>query len=203
LINTHELNSLLKKLDGKPEADTIRRAVIRAMSKAIYSTNNIGHYGLAFDYYTHFTSPIRRYPDIIVHRLLESFLAKKKISKTEITKYETMSRLASEQEKRAADAERGSIKLKQVEYMSKRVGQIFEGVISGITEWGMYVEETKTKCEGMVRLRDMTDDFYIFNEKKIELVGKDKHKRYRLGDPVKIKVKATDLERKNIDYILA
>ena len=203
IIPSNEINKILENLEGKSEKDTIHKAVIRSMAKAVYSTKNIGHYGLAFKYYTHFTSPIRRYPDVLVHRILLNYLKGEKIGKEHLVEYEKIARIASEQEKRASDAERASIKYKQVEYMSSRTGEVFTGIISGVTEWGMYVEEIETKCEGLVRVRDLSDDFYIYNEKKLELLGQKKKKKYRLGDKVKIKVKNVDLERKTIDYLLA
>jgi len=200
-VSSKDLNNVLLKAEGTAEQNLIQTATIRSMAKAIYSTKNVGHFGLAFKHYAHFTSPIRRYPDIMVHRLTKLYLAGKKVSRQMLEEYNTLSIHSSEMEKTAAEAERGSIKYKQVEYMTQRVGKTFIGIISGVTKWGIYVEEERSKSEGMVRLRDMDDDFYIFDEKTKTITGERHKKKYRLGDKVKIKVKNADLGRRVIDYV--
>lgn len=201
-ITSKDISAILKKIEGKAEESLVKIAAIRAMSKAIYSTGNIGHFGLAFQYYTHFTSPIRRYPDLLVHRVLFNHLSDKNIPQNEIALYQKMAMEASENEIRASEAERASIKLKQVEYMKARIGEEFEGTISGVTEWGIYVEEVNTRCEGMVKLRDMKDDFYKLDAKNYRLVGEKTGKKYSLSDKVKFKVVGGDLERRTLDYVL-
>ena len=200
LAVSRSLNELLAEVGGKAEEDLISTIAVRAMAKAAYSTANIGHYGLAFEYYTHFTSPIRRYPDMMVHRLLTRYLdGGRSVSKA---LYESKCEHSSEMEQLAANAERASIKYKQVEYMSDKLGQDFDAVISGITEWGMYAEINENKCEGMIPIRELDDDFYEFDEKNYCLRGRRSHKTYQLGSPIKIKVARANLERKQLDFAL-
>jgi ribonuclease R len=194
------LNYLMEDVEGKKEQNVLTQLAIRSMAKAIYTTKKTSHYGLAFDHYTHFTSPIRRYPDVMVHRLLAAYLNNEKSANEE--EYEVAASHSSAMEKRAADAERASIKYKQAEYLEENVGNIFAGIISGVTEWGMYVELTENKCEGMIRLRDITDDFYVLDEKNYCIVGQRKHKKYQLGDEVMVKVKKVDLSKRQIDFSL-
>jgi ribonuclease R len=194
------INKLLDRVQGTKEEDLIETIAIRAMAKAVYSTVNIGHYGLAFEHYSHFTSPIRRYPYLMVHRLLERYLTEGRSANAE--KYEEMCKHCSEMEQLAASAERASIKYKQVEYLSERLGQTFDGVISGVTEWGFYVEINANKCEGMVPMRDLDDDYYEFDHKNYCLIGRKNKKIYRLGSPVTIQIARANLEKKQIDFRL-
>ncbi|MDO8591019.1 MAG: ribonuclease R [bacterium] len=201
-VSSKDLQMLFKQIEGRAEESMIKTAAVRSMAKAIYSTGNIGHFGLAFEYYTHFTSPIRRYADLLVHRILYRHLNGTKVPPHEWHSYEKMAQENSEQEIAAAEAERASKKYKQVEYMQDKIGQTFDGIISGVTEWGMYIEEKETRCEGMIKLRDLGDDFYILDQKNYCLVGEKTKKKYSLGDSVRFKVVSADLERKTLDYVL-
>ncbi len=195
---TSSLNKLLSDVQGKKEQNMVDTLAIRTMSKAVYTTQNIGHYGLSFDYYSHFTSPIRRYPDVMAHRLLQHYLdAGKSVDETE---YEEKCKHSSEMEALAANAERDSIKFMQIKFMQDHQNEIFAGVISGVTEWGIYVEITENKCEGMIRLRDLTDDHYLFIQEKYAIVGKKTGKEYQLGDTVYVRVKNADLIKRHLDF---
>ena len=197
---SQSLNKLLKDVHGRKEQNLVDTLAIRSMSKAVYTTNNIGHYGLAFDHYTHFTSPIRRYPDVLVHRLLQRYLDGKNSANEE--DYEEMCSHSSEMENLAANAERDSVKYMQVKYMQDHKDQEFLGVISGVTEWGIYIEIVSNKCEGMVRLQDLRDDHYVFDKNQYAVVGQRTNNVYVLGDEVYVKVKNADLVKKHLDFTM-
>ena len=195
------LAKLVKATEGKPEYETLQSLAIRSMAKAIYTTKATGHYGLSFEHYSHFTSPIRRYPDMMAHRLLEKYL-NKNIKSINPAKYESLARHSSDMEKRASDAERASIRFKQAEFMADHIGEVFDGMVSGVTEWGLYVEITSTACEGMIRLSDLKGDYFEYEPKNQRVIGRRTQKSYTLGNKVEVRVKAVDMEKRTIDLLM-
>ncbi len=200
-VRAVDLQNLFKQIQGKAEEAIIKTAAVRSMAKAIYSTKNTGHFGLAFEFYTHFTSPIRRYPDLLVHRLLQKHLKNESLQKTEWIKYEKISAEATNKEIRAAEAERDSKKYKQVEYMQDKIGQEFSGIITGVTDWGVYIEEKETRAEGMVKIKDLGNEYFTLDQKNYCLIAEKTKKKFSLGDKIKFKIIATDLKKKAIDCI--
>ncbi len=202
-ITAKDLNDLFSRIDGKPEESLIKTAAIRTMSKAIYSTENSGHFGLAFEYYTHFTSPIRRYPDLLVHRILQSFLTNKKLEKEEVLYFKNSADRSSLREVSAVEAERESIKFKQAEYINDHLGEIYDGVISGVSAWGVYVVISETLTEGMVHISKLGNDYFNLDEKNYAIIGEKTGARFSLGDRIKVKVEEVDLDKKNVSLVLA
>jgi ribonuclease R len=197
-----DINALLESVEGKPEEYLIKMATLRSMAKAIYTTKNIGHYGLAFSHYTHFTSPIRRYPDLLVHRMVKHVTGAMKLSDEEMHEFERLAMHSSEREVSAAEAERDSIKLKQVEFLESRVGEEFDAVISGVTDRGLYVELKETRAEGMINIRNVGQDYFIYDQKRYRLVGERTKTEYRLGDPIRVKLIAARPAERELDFAL-
>ena len=205
-----ELNKLMESVKGKPEEYLVKMATLRSMSKAVYATRNIGHFGLAFDFYTHFTSPIRRYPDLVIHRLVKAHAGGDHITPSEMQEFDTLALHASEREVAAADAERDSIKMKQVEFLAPRIGEEFDAVISGVTDRGLYIEEQSTHADGMIRIKDLggdpskglgAGDYFEYDEKHYRLVGRRTKKVYQLGDPLRVKLTAARIPEKELDFV--
>jgi ribonuclease R len=202
IVHAKSINQLMKDVEGKPEENLIKTASIRSMAKAIYSTKNIGHFGLAFKFYTHFTSPIRRYPDLMAHRMLSRHLNGSNIGLKETARYEQISIQSSEREMEAVSAERDSIKFKQVEYMMNKVGQEFDGVITGVADWGIYVQESGSMAEGMIKLSSIKSDYFEHEAKKYRIKGQRTGKVYRLGDEVRVKLVRADKDERQLDFEL-
>jgi ribonuclease R len=200
VVTASALNELLDQIENTPHESLIRTAAIRSMQKAIYSTKNVGHFGLAFEFYTHFTSPIRRYPDVLVHRVLAKHLGEGQFGSTDFAKLQNAAESSTEREIDAAEAERASVKLKQVEYMSKHIGESFKGTISGVTKWGIYVEEIETKSEGMIHISELGKDYYNFDQASYSIIGEKTKQKFTLGDSVTFKVKSADPDKRMLDY---
>ena len=198
-----DINALLKEVEGKPEEYLIKVATLRSMAKAVYSTKNGGHFGLAFQFYTHFTSPIRRYPDLLIHRMVKHYTVNGSFGKDEIAELDQLATHSSEREVSATEAERDSIKMKQVEFLADRVGEEFDAVISGVSDRGLYVELKETRAEGMIRIRDLGDDYFVYDEKRYRVVGERTKKEYALGDPIRVKLMAARVAEKELDFGLA
>ncbi|HEY0947863.1 MAG TPA: RNB domain-containing ribonuclease, partial [Candidatus Paceibacterota bacterium] len=201
-VKGEDINALLKEVAGKPEEYLIKTAALRSMAKAVYSTKNIGHFGLAFEFYTHFTSPIRRYPDLLVHRLAKHYTVEGAFDKSEYAELDALATRSSEREAAAVEAERDSIKMKQVEYMAEHIGEEFDAVISGVSDRGIFVELTESRAEGMIRVRELGDDYFVYDEKRYRLIGEKSKTEFALGDPIRVKLVDARLAERELDFAI-